>query len=138
MTSIYILCQPEIAVSDGDLEAVLKMYPYCSFNYVDLGHATRAFIRAEFAGEVPATELVATSQHNGYGRQWGIILLKRPGQDWMLVAQFGHRDEWERFWFLRKSLRRMILWTGFWNGRRGLRSHTRPRRLADFGEVWPT
>ncbi|HEY4489397.1 MAG TPA: hypothetical protein VJA87_02855 [Candidatus Paceibacterota bacterium] len=79
------------------LDVIEKMYPYEIIYYGDLRSKLMTFLADEFADADGDTEIINLSQHNGRGRQWGIILLRFPGEDdWELAAQFGHHI-WQRF-----------------------------------------
>ena len=87
--NIYERCSKSI--SSNQLETIGKMYPFGTIQYRELRQPTLEFLQSTFPDAPEETEVIAISQHDGYGHQWGIILLQMPEEvDWQLVAHFGH------------------------------------------------
>ena len=87
-----VLSKP-LVLRQHHLKATSLMYPYDLWQYKDLAAAAKPFLAENFSVWKPYMEVVAITNHNGWGRQWGIIVLHYPysGTEWLVVAQFGHR-----------------------------------------------
>lgn len=88
--SIYRRCR--LVLTEDQLQIINRMYPYGVQYYGDLRKETQEFLRREFPNLPEETRIFASTEHNGRGRQWGVILLCKPGESvWQLVGHFGHR-----------------------------------------------
>ena len=86
-------------ISPSQLEVIGKMYPYDILCYNDLRPHLVSFLADAFPDADGETKIIDISEHNGRGRQWGIVLLQFPGRDdWELVGHFGHRPWLRPIW----------------------------------------
>jgi len=92
--SIYTRLTPSFIVNTPQLWTIGRLYPYEVFSHRDVGGSACGFLQQACAGYPDDTYVLAISQHNGHGYQWGVILLRYPfwDEDWHLIAQFGHND----------------------------------------------
>lgn len=89
--SIYKRLHSPIAVKHYHLHTIGQMYPYGTFGYKEMGVLTHIFLQRGDINLPDNARVIAISQHNCRGRQWGIVLIQRTEtSDWQLVGQFGH------------------------------------------------
>ncbi len=115
-----------IVLTKRELPALGEIYPHELFSYINLGEAARSFLDKNFSVWTPYMEVVGITNHNGHGRQWGIILFHYPNsEEWKIVAQFGHwpGELRPRIWFAR-WLARFLQHRCY--------AFNRPRRLDEF------
>jgi len=128
-------CSEPLPIDPEFLPAIGKLYPYGTLDYTTLGSLTKRLLRTGFPDLPPETHVVAISAYNWGGRQWGIVLIRKPNQYWWkLVAQFGHGRHWRRYWKIRCWLVRIVLATGFWEGHTDNWTLEHPRRLDELRE----
>jgi hypothetical protein len=85
---LYTPC--EFVIKDEDLPLIHRMYPYSTMQYRRLELPTLKFL-LEHLPHLPAhARIFATSEHNGRGKQWGVVLVRLPDAPWRLVGHFGH------------------------------------------------
>jgi hypothetical protein len=79
-----------VRIAPKDLYMVDRLYPYTIVEYRDLRPLLMGFLKEHFPNISPETKILAVSQHNGYGAQWGVVVINQPGDiTWEIVGKFG-------------------------------------------------
>jgi hypothetical protein len=88
----FVKLSEPILLDDAERCAFQQVYPYELFQYYELGRDAKRFLRMRCAEFDEKSRVVGLSNHNGHGRQWGVILKSdRPNpSDWYVVAHCGH------------------------------------------------
>jgi hypothetical protein len=131
-------------ISSAQLEVIGMMYPYSICYYGDLRPKLIWFLITTFPTIDRDTKIIELSEHNGRGRQWGIVLLQRPGEiTWELVGQFGHHAWFCTFDYLSLVKRGVVPknWRGKYRnhgvGARGIRTLKEFFALCDWLDNYP-
>ena len=81
-----------VVVTSAHWRALKQIYPYDLWSYTKLNRSASEFLIGNFLEWKSYTDVYATTNHNGNGRQWGIIVLRdRLTFELSIVAEFGHR-----------------------------------------------
>lgn len=81
-----------LQISDDQIPAVKQLYPYPAEIYRDIRAATLEFLDTHCRDLPEETLIFVSINHNGHGYQWGVMLLKVPGETkWRKVARTKHK-----------------------------------------------
>jgi hypothetical protein len=83
-------------LSSAQVELIKEMYPYGALDYTSLNRVIGAYLQEKY-GITDAKKnerVLALSQHNGAGWQWGVVLIYDDARrNWILASHFGHTDD---------------------------------------------
>ena len=92
-----------IKLDESELEALAQLYPYSMFNYTELREEACTFLNERIPCK-PQSHIVGITNHNGRGRQWGVLCMREAvNVPWQLIVHCGHRPF--GFWWQMKIVK---------------------------------